>query len=102
MREMWSLPDGTVLHNVHEPADCEGEPCAFHHPSDHPLKNAPISWQNGMVMRICEHGVAHPDVDHLWWRLRTAQVTPVLHWCCASECCGSPPEHWTEHTLLSM
>jgi len=97
MSDVWVLSDGTALYNVHEGSACIGQGCAFHHPSDHPLKTAPIRWAQGIVMRTCEHGVAHPDVDHLSWRQRTAQTVPALHYCCATHCCGIP-----EHQSLSM
>ena len=57
---------GSVMRNVHDPRACEGRGCAIHdHPSDHPLKNAPLNWRNdrGILERICEHGVGHPDYD---------------------------------------
>lgn len=58
--------NGSHLANVHDSALCEGRGCAIHnHPSDHPLKDAPLFWRDdrGILERICEHGVGHPDAD---------------------------------------
>lgn len=54
------------LVNVHDPADCEGRGCGIHdHPSDHPLKDSRLNWREdrGILERICEHGIGHPDRD---------------------------------------
>lgn len=51
---------------THTPDKCEGRPCAIHNrPSDHPLKDAPMYWRvdRGILERICDHGVGHPDAD---------------------------------------
>lgn len=59
--------DGVVvgkLRNVHRPTECEGRGCAIHnHPSDHALKDAKMSWEDGMLERICMHHIGHPDHD---------------------------------------
>ena len=54
------------LQNVHSPDLCEDRGCAIHnHPSDHPLKDAPLNWRvgSGVLERICVHNVGHPDRD---------------------------------------
>lgn len=54
------------LTRVHDPKLCEGRGCAIHdHPSDHPLKDAPLNWREdrGILERICEHGIGHGDRD---------------------------------------
>jgi hypothetical protein len=56
--------------NVHkENADCRKYGCCVHSPSDHNMKNWPTHWRDdhGMMERICEHGVGHPDPDHIGW-----------------------------------
>lgn len=66
--EMWSLPDGTVLYNVHPPARCEGTPCWIHNPSDHKMRDWPmVRRASGLLERTCPHGVGHPDPDSLWF-----------------------------------
>lgn len=41
--------------------------CCIHKPSDHPMKNWKMNWRDDtkVMERICEHGVGHPDPDHL-------------------------------------
>jgi hypothetical protein len=62
--DLIALPDGRVL-KTHGKDECSGTPCVIHSPSDHPLKNAPLSWRSDRVMmeRVCEHGIGHPDPD---------------------------------------
>jgi hypothetical protein len=54
------------LNNTHAPEACEDRGCGIHdHPSDHPLKDAPMNWRSdrGILERICDHGIGHPDRD---------------------------------------
>lgn len=58
--------DGTMLQT--HPADrCEGGYCVIHNPSDHPLKDAPLHWDDTLrrTDRVCKHDQHHPDPDHL-------------------------------------
>jgi hypothetical protein len=60
------LGGGYQLTNVHDPALCADSGCGIHnHPSDHPLKDAPLLWRTdrGILERVCEHGVGHSDAD---------------------------------------
>lgn len=52
---------------THSPDQCSGEFCSLHNPSAHPLSNAPLNWRSDRTLmeRICEHGIGHPDPDHL-------------------------------------
>lgn len=56
---------------VHMAERCMVEPgaeaCCIHDPSDHPLSNARLHWRTdlGLMERICQHGVGHPDPDDL-------------------------------------
>lgn len=61
-----ALHDGRVM-IVHAPSRCGGDPCCVHNPSDHPLRDAPLSWWpfGKMMFRICPHGEPHPDPDDL-------------------------------------
>lgn len=77
---------------IHAPEACEA-PCPYHSPSDHPLRDAPMTfavmWALVVPMRVCEHQVAHPDpdgIDHL--RRVGLHVYGTRHECCATECCG--------------
>jgi hypothetical protein len=53
------------LRNVHEQEECDGPPCAIHHPSAHHMAGWPIQWRNdrGIWERVCPHGIGHPDPD---------------------------------------
>lgn len=61
----WTTGCGQILHGVHDPADCEGEYCVVHNPSDHCMREFPTHWRpdRGITERICPHGVGHPDPD---------------------------------------
>lgn len=86
-------PDGwPFVGPIHAPERCEA-PCAYHSPSDHLLRGAPmalgIAFAFEIPMRICEHGVPHPDPDGLGFLRRVgALLGTVAHECCADRCCG--------------
>lgn len=53
---------------AHKPDKCKGHACCFHSPSSHHMVNWPMVIRYdryGLVERICEHGVGHPDPDSL-------------------------------------
>lgn len=65
-------PDGTVvltggqkLRNVHRPYQCKGEKCCIHEPSNHHMVGWAMNFRpdRGIMERICQHGVGHPDPD---------------------------------------
>lgn len=66
-RELWALPDGSVMENVHPAAVCEGRPCVMHNPTDHHMREWRMRFRNdtGVCERICAHGIGHPDPDSL-------------------------------------
>lgn len=85
---------GKTVLRTHPEGACSGEYCSIHNPSDHALKDAPLNWRGdrGLMERICEHGVGHPDPDHLAHteRLhgaRAAQVESVhgCDFCCVEK-----------------
>lgn len=91
-REIWVGPSGDILEGVHPATACEGRGCPFHHPSDHHMAEWPLVWRNdrSMVERRCpEHGVGHPDPDHMAWYATTHSPEDVwaegVHGCCG--CC---------------
>jgi hypothetical protein len=56
------------LTNTHSPQACAGRGCAIHnHPSDHPLKNAPLYCEETApgypLYRKCKHDYLHLDYD---------------------------------------
>lgn len=74
----------TALLRVHDPADCDGRGCAVHnHASDHPLKDAPLNWRvdRGILERICEHGVGHPDHDSALYLRSIGKSYENIHGC---------------------
>lgn len=74
---------GMSLLQVHDPANCEGQACCIHHPSDHHMVTWPQNWRGdrGLMERTCpEHGVGHPDPDDL--------NADGNHGCCG--CCLPP------------
>jgi hypothetical protein len=55
---------------MHRREQCEGEPCTFHNPSNHHMKDWPITVRYdryGLAERLCPHGVGHPDIDSVNW-----------------------------------
>ena len=80
--------DCTTYLRVHDPADCEGRGCGIHnHPSDHPLKDASMYWRTdrGILERICEHGVGHPDHDSELYLKSIGKDYENIHGC--DGCC---------------
>ena len=78
------------LTNVHSPSNCDGRGCAVHgHPSDHVLKDAPMYWRadRGILERICEHGVGHPDHDSAEFLSSIGRDYENVHGC--DGCCMS-------------
>lgn len=60
---------GQLILNVHVEKDCEGHNCCIHNPSDHHMREWPLKWRHigyggrGHMVRLCAHGVSHPDPD---------------------------------------
>lgn len=64
----WELENTTVvLTNVHPEFRCEGRPCPIHNLTDHSMRDFPQHFRmdNGLMERICPHGIGHPDPDAL-------------------------------------
>lgn len=79
---------GAVL-NTHSPSDCAGDRgCAIHNrPTSHPLNTAPLNWRSdrGILERICEHGVGHPDKDSALYLESIGREYENVHGC--DGCC---------------
>lgn len=77
------------LRNVHFPQACDGpRGCAIHnHPSNHALNEAPMVWREdrGILERICEHNVGHPDHDSALYLTSIGQEDENIHTC--DGCC---------------
>lgn len=46
---------------------CKGQVCCLHNRSEHHMRGWPQNWREdrGIMERICEHGVGHPDPDDI-------------------------------------
>lgn len=71
LTESYTMPDGSVLRNVHVSEKCAGRPCVIHAPSAHHMLDMPLVWDNTdhSFFRACEHGILHPDPDDLRFKL---------------------------------
>lgn len=58
---------------VHNKNACKGFHCPIHNSSNHKMKDWPTNYREdrGLMERICEHGVGHPDPDDLNFKERT-------------------------------
>lgn len=68
------------MSNIHPRTACEGESCLVHAPSDTPANRGdwPYVFRGeGRIERSCEHGVGHPDRDHVKYLIKTTEET---HW----------------------
>ena len=91
---MAPLPDRDErLMPIHSKDVCSGA-CPFHAPSDHVMKKWPtLVRASGLVERLCQHGVGHPDPDSVRWMdehsYPGSRGTWGVHGCCG--CCGAYP-----------
>jgi hypothetical protein len=76
-----------ALWRVHGEAQCKGEPCCIHNPSDHKMKSWPRHIrETGLVERMCPHGVGHPDPDSVAFiKSATGEECWSVHGC--DGCC---------------
>jgi hypothetical protein len=75
-----------LLH--HRQVDCRGGHCPFHAPSDHPLNDSPMNLRSsGLIERMCEHGIGHPDPDSVAFMKEHGQNGFGVHGC--DGCCRS-------------
>lgn len=67
---------------IHSREVCSGH-CPFHNPSDHGMKDWPMLIRgSGLVERMCDHLVGHPDPDSVKWTNDfTGQGTWGTHSC---------------------
>ncbi len=81
--------------SVHTENKCAGEHCCIHNPSNHHMKDWPTNWRQdlGIMERMCEHGIGHPDPDALAFVRKTnPKLAEALgiHGC--DGCCCPPKE----------
>lgn len=86
------------LLNVHPRSACSHAlGCAIHNrPSNHALKDAKMLWRDdrGILERLCEHGVGHPDADSAAYLASIGRSNDNIHGC--DGCCM--PKESTEAT----
>lgn len=82
---------GQIL-QVHDPLACAGHACCVHAPSPHPLDCAPLHWHPAaaLMLRICAHGIGHPDPDNLMAVLGAGWPVSGAHGC--DGCCRPEQE----------
>jgi hypothetical protein len=99
MGDIIALHGGGIL-ETHDAQQCGndgpvlGPPCCIHNPSQHALTDRPLHWRGdrGLMERICEHGIGHPDPDGLAHRIRTQGEiawAAGIHTC--DGCCRATP-----------
>lgn len=85
------LNERDVIQGVHPKKGCTGT-CYIHNKSRHPLRHAPlkINMETGMIERMCEHNIGHPDVDYLRARQESGEDISFMgiHHC--DGCCTTP------------
>lgn len=76
-----------VLRNVHNALACKGRACVIHSPTDHHMRDWPLSWRadRGIFERRCEHGIGHWDPDQWDYWQETYQTYQGVHGC--DGCC---------------
>lgn len=69
---------------MHASAKCEGESCTIHNRSDHHMRSFVQGWRadRGIMERICQHGVGHPDPDDYKIRLKIDDGVHGCDGCC--------------------
>lgn len=59
------LEHSTATLRCHKRTKCKGDVCSLHKRTNHHMRHMPQHWRGdrGIMERICEHGVGHPDPD---------------------------------------
>ncbi len=59
------------LDQIHSPDLCAGRRCIIHNPSDHHMRDWPVTWRadKGIAERTCPHGIGHPDPDDMAYHI---------------------------------
>lgn len=78
------LAGGEVLVNVHPQTACNGRACPIHNLSDHNMRHLPQHFRtdNGLMERVCTHGIGHPDPDALPFFEEQGIEGMGIHGCC--------------------
>jgi len=77
-----------ALTNTHPESSCTDQPgCPIHKLTNHPMRSFP-QWfrsDNGLMERICPHGIGHPDPDGLHYFVSRGIEGMDVHGC--DGCC---------------
>ena len=67
--------------------------CVIHNPSRHHMRDWTLVLRSsGLLERMCEHGVGHPDPDSVaYFNWRQKSDCWGVHGCCQAGCCGMLP-----------
>jgi hypothetical protein len=68
VRNTYNTGTGQVMSGIHRiDKDCILHGCSVHNPTNHSMVEWPTSFREdtGMMERVCEHGVGHPDPNAL-------------------------------------
>lgn len=76
-------PEDRQPMHVHGPLRCRPA-CPIHWPSNHMMAAWPLSWRQdaGVMMRLCRHGLDHPDPDDQQVRLHPDLAEHDCDGCC--------------------
>lgn len=82
------LKPGDAVIKTHEPSKCAGSECVLHNPSAHHMISWPALWRwdRGIVERVCEHGIGHPDPDSVSYSTSIGDGSVAVHGC--DGCCA--------------
>lgn len=85
----------TVITNVHDPVNCAGRACPVHNLTQHVMRGYPqhFRYDNGLMERICLHGIGHPDPDAMPFYIERGEDYMSVHGC---DGCCRPPSRLTE------
>lgn len=90
--DIYSVP-GQGIVRTHGTALCRGRPCCVHDPSDHHMRDWPLTFdmeRAALGVRTCPHGLTHPDPDSIAYFYGTAlhpnQLARLLLHAC-DDCC---------------
>lgn len=81
-----TLEGGQKLTGVHPETACAGRVCPIHNMTDHNMRDFPQHFRedNGLMERICPHGIGHPDPDALPFFEERGIEGMGIHGCCGT------------------
>lgn len=87
----WVNAAGVRVAFLHQPDNCEGQPCVAHNPTPHSMSDWPMNLrETALIERLCSHGVGHPDPDSVWFFDSKGFFGFDVHGCCG--CCHARAE----------